>query len=59
MPQTPASVHPLVDLEARQDDVLQQLEELERRVEAALADFALLSQQPGKPSRIDFPAQAA
>lgn len=32
----------LAELEARQDELLAQLEELERRIERALAEFALL-----------------
>lgn len=50
----------LAELEARQDELLVQLEELERRTEQALTEFALLKLPPpaGK-TPIGKPAAAA
>jgi len=48
----------LAELEARQDEVLLQLEELERRIETALAEFTALKLTEFK-SRKERPATAA
>ncbi len=37
----------LVDIEARQDEVLRQLDELERRIEQVLAEYAPLAAKAG------------
>lgn len=50
----------LADLEARQDELLLQLEELERRTEQALAEFAVLKLPlPAGKTPIGQPAAAA
>ncbi|HVX13823.1 MAG TPA: hypothetical protein VHC22_21755 [Pirellulales bacterium] len=36
------STDPIADLERRHDDVLRQLDDLDRRVEQALRDFAIV-----------------
>jgi len=56
-----APVHPLAELEARQDEVLAQLEELERRTENALVEFTRLElpRAGGKPLLHELPASAA
>jgi hypothetical protein len=41
----------LAELEARQDEVLLRLEELERRIETALAEFAALKLPEFKPRK--------
>jgi hypothetical protein len=48
----------LAELEARQDEVLLRLEELERRIETALAEFTALKLPEFKP-RKERPAAAA
>lgn len=53
-----APVYLLAELEARQDEVLLRLEELERRTETALAEFTALKLPESKP-RKDRPAAAA
>lgn len=40
--------HPLIELELRQDEALRQLEALELRIEAALAEFTGLRTEPLK-----------
>ncbi len=59
MNSSPSEVHPLVELEARQDEALAQLEALELRVEAALAEFAALRLEVLKPARPGGPQAAA
>ena len=56
-PSTP--VHPLIELELRQDEVLEQLDELERRVEAALTEFAAVRLAACPPRRGEQAARAA
>lgn len=46
MYQLPPSVARIVELEERQDDALRQLDELEHRVERALAEFSLVRLVP-------------
>jgi hypothetical protein len=38
--QNSSSTSPLLDIDRRQDDVLQQLDELERRIQRVLAEYA-------------------
>ena len=46
----------LAELEARQDEVLIQLEDLERRIETALADFAAIELPPAMPRKVQAAA---
>lgn len=62
MENQPASIPPdsltlIQDLEARQDDLLKQLDELNHRVEAALNDF-LRSNAPAETETVEAPQQA-
>jgi hypothetical protein len=59
MIQSPAPVHLLVELEARQDEVLEQLGDLERRTETALAEFAAVKLAACTPRRGEQAARAA
>jgi hypothetical protein len=45
-------MHPVLELEARQDQVLRELDELERRVEIALREFLIVrdSESAGIPA---------
>lgn len=51
--------HPLIELEMRQDEALRQLEALELRIEAALAEFTTLRTEPLKTVPKPPPAAAA
>jgi hypothetical protein len=57
--QTLAPAHPIVELEARQDEVLEQLDDLERRTETALAEFAAVKLAACTPRRGEQSAHAA
>ena len=59
MSSSPTPVHPLIELELRQDEVLEQLDELERRVEAALTEFAAIRLAACPPRRGEQAARAA
>ena len=59
MASTSAQIHPLVELEQRQDEALRQLEALELRIETALAEFTALRLEALKPTRAVPPAAAA
>jgi hypothetical protein len=59
MASTSAPIHPLVELEQRQDEALRQLEALELRIETALAEFTALRLEALKPTRGVPPAAAA
>ena len=48
----------LAELEARQDEVLAQLEELERRIEAVLDEYAVLKLPQAKPRKEQAAAAA-
>ena len=38
----------LIDLDRRQDDVLRELDELQQKVDAVLADFGITAQEDGE-----------
>lgn len=59
MTSIPTQLHPLVELEMRQDEVLRQLEALELRTEAALAEFTVLRTEALKPIRTSPQSAAA
>jgi hypothetical protein len=47
----------ILEIEAQQDDVLRQLEELERRTAAVLAAHAPTLVPPGMPAEVNFPTE--